>query len=145
MTVHDRAAPAMRWARRRRRGRSAASPPIAPRKGKRGESPGGAVGAVADRAGSAWPTPENEALYDGRGQRARLHPRPPLCIAKTAKRLKTLKTARAGYWRELAWIWDRRHVRSCSLVSKPRFAQRLAADHCCSIVFRLASIDRSRI
>jgi hypothetical protein len=25
--------------------------------------------------------------------------------------LKTLKTARAGYWIELAWISDRRHVR----------------------------------
>ena len=26
------------------------------------------------------------------------------------KCLKTLKTARASYWLELAWIWDRRHV-----------------------------------
>ena len=28
-----------------------------------------------------------------------------------SKCLKTLKTARAGYWIELAWISDRRHVR----------------------------------
>jgi hypothetical protein len=44
--------------------------------------------------------------------------------------LKTLKTARAGYWLELAWIWDRRHVRLAprnDAASDPRFAQRLAA------------------
>ena len=28
-----------------------------------------------------------------------------------SKCLKTLKTARAGYWIELAWISDRHHVR----------------------------------
>ena len=47
---------------------AAADPPqrlrSPPREGKRAESPGPAVGAVADRAGSAWPTLENEALYD---------------------------------------------------------------------------------
>ena len=35
----------------------------------------------------------------------------PDCPCQLSKRLKTLKTARASYSLELAWIWDRRHVR----------------------------------
>ena len=35
----------------------------------------------------------------------------PDCPCQLSKRLKTLKTVRASYWLELAWIWDRRHVR----------------------------------
>jgi hypothetical protein len=32
-------------------------------------------------------------------------------LAECGKCLKTLKTARAGYWLKLAWIWDRRDFR----------------------------------
>jgi hypothetical protein len=35
----------------------------------------------------------------------------PIAPCQVSKCLKTLKMARAGYWLELAWIWDRRHVR----------------------------------
>src|SRR5271155_5639523 len=40
-------------------------------------------------------------------------PKGPFAIRHSpfAKSLKTLKTARASYWRKLAWIWDRRRVR----------------------------------
>jgi hypothetical protein len=34
-----------------------------------------------------------------------------LQACKLRKCLKTLKTAKASYWLELAWIWDRRQVR----------------------------------
>jgi hypothetical protein len=34
----------------------------------------------------------------------------PIAPRQLSKGLKTLKTARAGYWLELAWIWDQRHV-----------------------------------
>ena len=36
----------------------------------------------------------------------------PIAPSEASKGLKTLKTARGNYWLELAWIWDRRHVRS---------------------------------
>jgi hypothetical protein len=42
----------------------------------------------------------------------------PDCPCQLSKCLKTLKTARASYWLELAWIWDRRHVRGGCHVSR---------------------------
>ena len=143
MTVDGGATPAILEARRRRRGRSAAAPPIAPRKGKRvespgsavaspilphegkrGESPGAAVGTVADRAGSAWPTLENEALYD-----AALSERG--CILAAAPVPcddgQALENARNGKGWLLAGVGMDLGSAPRSLVSKPRFTQRLAA------------------
>ena len=103
--------PAILAARRQRRGRSTLAPPIVPREGKTGKSPGAAVGAVADRAPLGRRRKMRRSTMP-RSASAAASSRPPLSLVKTAKRLKTLETARAGYWRELAWIWDRRHVRS---------------------------------
>ena len=45
-----------------------------------------------------------------RRRRSRFAAASPIVPREAGRRLKTLKTARAGYWLELAWIWDRRHV-----------------------------------
>jgi hypothetical protein len=49
---------------------------------------------------------------------------PRMSLARAAKALKGLNTARGSYWKKLAWIWVRRHVgwgrRHVGLGSAPR-------------------------
>ena len=44
----------------------------------------------------------------------------PIAPCQLSKGLKTLKTAMASYWLELAWIWDRRHSRGRMVSSEWR-------------------------
>src|SRR5580658_8069564 len=54
-------------------------------------------------------------------------PRCPIAPCRASKGLKMLKTTRAGYWLELASIWDRRHVRLGS--APPRLRRRYARNN----------------